>query len=105
MIQFPRITLYSEPDFDLSSHIIQVDNDCMTMMHLDVFYWSPKVLRRIKSVWQEVRPRLGKIVYCMGNVSDKKFARFVGHLDAKYLGPCLCSDGVNRDIYFHMYYH
>ncbi len=101
VVESQKITLHSEPDFDCTyTEKYTDDGYTLTFVHLDVYYWSSSVFKKLCKLWPSILAKLPDIIYTQGITPDKKFVRFISHFGWKFLGPCMCTDGINRDIYF-----
>jgi hypothetical protein len=102
-ISYPKIPFVDEVEFTFSTNLVQLEPGLlMTFVHIDIYYWSPTMWRRLQSLWLSNRHLLPPIVYASGDVSDAKWAKFVTKLGFEpILENCSCSDGANRPIYAH----
>lgn len=99
-IQYPRVEILSEPEFDVHTNLVQpTPGTLMTFVHVDVFVTSPSVIKRLLKLWPDVRSKLPPIIFCTGHVDDDKFDRFVTLFGWLPLSDTPCSDGNTRRIY------
>lgn len=102
VVTYPRVTLHSEPAFDLAVNYQQPQpGTLMTFVHLEVYQTAPSVMRSMQAMWSTVRPTLGPIVFCHGEIDDHKFHKFVTRFGWQHLSHTNCSDGKTRRIYVH----
>jgi hypothetical protein len=98
----PRVTLHTDPDFEVWVNTKQPSPGVvMTFLHNDVFRWSIGTLRRLNAVWPGIREQLPPIIFCHGHVDDEKFHKFVTHFGFQHIHHTPCSDGQTRRIYAH----
>ena len=94
--------LHSEPDFDVALREIEENGVFIPFIHLDVYYFSATVMRRLLVVWQEIQPKLPPIVFAQGTVDDHKHRRLVSKFGFIPWGSTPCTDGINRTL--HVYF-
>ena len=100
IIHYPKVLIASEPSFDLYVGYQQPrPGVLMNFVHLDVYQFTANTLRHFKSIWSEIRPTLGPIVFCIGHTDDKKFHKFCTHFGWSLISQTPCSDGNTRRIY------
>lgn len=105
MITHPRVTLLSEPAFDVWLNHQEIEPGVyMMFIHLDVYCFTPDVLKRLQHEWRKMRPTLPPMVFCHGHIDDDKFHRFVTRFGWEHIHYTPCSDGVTRRIYVHYHY-
>jgi len=71
----------------------------MPFFHLDVFYFSPEILKRMLKEWEEHRHTVPTPLFCMGEEDDEKFSRFISKFGFQYLTDCPCTDGKTRRLF------
>jgi hypothetical protein len=98
-----RVVLLDRTDYIVEYHTVEVDDGPpMTFVHLDVFFFSPSVLRDMRKTWPAVFSALNApAVFCVGDVDDAKFHRFVTRFGWRYLKPLPCTDNKTRRLYVH----
>lgn len=96
-----RIIVADEPEFTISYHVQELgEGQVMTFVHLDVYYFSASILRRIKELYERFRTFDDSVtLFCMGEEDDNKFAKFVSHLGFEYLRDIPCTDGKTRRLF------
>lgn len=102
-INYPRIVMWSEPDFDFEVSLLQIaPGKMMTFVHIYVYYWAPSTFKKLKHLWSSNRINLPPIVYAQGDLTDDKWVRFVKSLGFQpLLADVPCTDGKFRHIYVH----
>lgn len=103
VITGPKVMLYEEVEFTFSTSLVQFEpGRVMTFVHIDIFYWSPEVYRRLQHLWPSIRRLLPPIVFASGDVCDAKWAKFITRFGFEpIIEDCSCSDGNIRPIYAH----
>lgn len=102
-INYPKTVYHDEPEFTFSVSRVQLaPGQLMTFVHIDVFYWSPSILRRLHTLWPSIRACLPHVVYASGDECSPKWVKFIQRFGFELiLEDCLCSDGMHRPIYAH----
>lgn len=101
-ITTPRTVIHSEPDFDVSIHGVQIGDKVITLLHLDVYYFSPATLRHMMRLWPSIRSKLPAIIMCQGDQDGPLFEKFVTRFGWQLMGDCICTDGRNRRLFAHL---
>ncbi len=100
IIQYPRVTILSEPAFDVQINFQQPSpGTLMTFVHMEVFEPTASVIKRLLKMWPDVRSKLPPFIFCTGHVDDDKFHRFVTLFGWLPISATPCSDGKTRRIY------
>lgn len=95
-----RITVLDEPEYTASYHMVDLGEDrVMTFVHLDVYYLSKTILKRLDREWALFRQYVPVVLYCMSEVDDEKWARFISRFGFSYLCDVGCSDGRTRRLF------
>lgn len=99
-IESDRFVVLDEPEYTFSYSVRDLGEDrYMTMIHIDVYYLSPSVMRDMIAKWRIFRTIHPNIVFAQGDKDDEKFERFVKKFGFSYLGDCPCTDGQNRRLF------
>lgn len=102
LIKYPRVTILSEPAYDISIQLQQPSPDVlMTFVHVDIYAPTAGTLKSLLQQWPAVRASLPPIVFCHGHSDDPMFHRFVTRFGWKPISSTPCSDGKTRRIYAH----
>jgi hypothetical protein len=92
--------IYSDPDFDAWYTVEPVEGGgSMNFFHLYVYYWSPKTLQKMLTMWRLFREHVPQVFFAMGEVDDPKYTKFLSHFGFKYLQHVECTDGKVRRLF------
>lgn len=95
-----RVQIWSEPEYDADMHVEDLgEGRLMHFLHLDVYYFSSSILRQMLKQWRMFRSNVTGPLFCMGDVDDDKFARFIAHFSFQYLREIPCTDGQMRRLF------
>jgi hypothetical protein len=102
MIPGQRFVVWDEPEYTAEMHIEDLDGELMHFFHLDVFYFSPRILRQMVKQWIVFREHVPVVLFCMGDEDDDKWKRFISHFGFQYLRDVPCTDGKTRRIFINL---
>jgi len=75
----------------------------MTFVHLEVYHFSPSILKTMLKRWEQIRKTLPSVVFCMPNdPSDPVFDRFVARFGWKHHADIPCTDDRVRKLFIHL---
>lgn len=95
-----RVIILDRPEYTVSYHIEETnEGQQMTFVHLDVFYISPSIMREMLRLWPVIQKHMNCVTFCLGEVDDEKFDKFVSRFGWRYLRPIPCTDGRTRRLY------
>jgi hypothetical protein len=96
-----RIEVIDECDYVGSYHEeVFEDGSRMVFVHMDVYYWSPSVLKKQLTQWPIFRALMSSIpLFCMGTQDDLKFQKYISKFGFVPLKPIPCTDGQSRMLY------
>jgi hypothetical protein len=99
-IESERTIVLDPPEYTASYHTVDLgESRVMTFAHLDVYYFSPAILRDLREKWRIFRENVDCVLFCMGDTDDAKFEKFVRMFGFQYLRDAQCSDGKTRRIF------
>jgi hypothetical protein len=75
------------------------EGQTMTMIHCDVFFLSPSIIRQMMYQWKLFRKHVPQAVFAHSTDDDAKWERFVKRFGFVYLKDILCSDGKTRRLF------
>jgi len=95
-----RFQVVDEVDYVGSYHQHDLgDGQKMVMVHMDVWYFSPSVLKKMKKQWAVFRKSMRCPLFAMGETDDAKFERYVSLFGFQYLTNIPCTDGKVRRLF------
>ena len=96
----PRVILNECRDFAVELSWFELHNgDLVPFIHLDITYFSPRVLRELLALWERLRPTLPEIIFAQGTIDDNKLAKLVTKFGFQYHSDCPCDDGLTRKLF------
>lgn len=97
-----RTILVDGTEYIASYHTIDIgDGKVLTFFHLDVFYFSASVLRRMLQDWLWIRKALPEIVFTVAETPSKAWERLVRRFGFQFLQDVGCSDNRTRPMFVH----
>ena len=102
-IEYPRIIFYEDEEFSFEISLIQgAPGKLLYFAHVYIWDFKPSVLKTIRTRWTEHRPRMPRILFAQGDITDKKWTKWVLMFGFQpLLEKVPCTDGELRDIYVH----
>lgn len=102
MTDHPRVVLIDEPEYIASYHVKDLgDGKVMTFFHLDVFYFSPEVYKRMKKHWEIILKAFPIKWFCMFDDETPATRKFAQRFGWKVVSDIPCDDGRTRTLYSH----
>jgi hypothetical protein len=99
-IESARTIVLDPPEYTASYHTVDLGEGCvMTFAHLDVYYFSPAVLRDLREKWRIFRENVDCALFRMGDNDDAKFERFIRMFGFQYVSEVECTDGKTRRLF------
>jgi hypothetical protein len=91
-----------EGRYRLRRHLVYLNGEWVTFIHLDVYFNTAKTMRDMVRDWAPIRANLPPIICALPVVDDRKFERF-----AKYFGwepgkLIPCQDGPTRRLFLNI---
>jgi hypothetical protein len=100
--QSQREVLADDTDYIFSYHTAELEGlGVLTFIHLEVWYFSPSVLRRMKETWRLFREYVRGPLFTIGDVDDAKHRKFVSRFGFEPLMCVGCTDGQSRTLHIH----
>lgn len=97
-----RTILIDEPEYIASYHTTDLgDGKVMTFFHLDIFYFSAQVLKKMQKHWKLIRKAFPCVFYTMADDESEAWRKLVRKFGFRFLSTTPCSDGKERSIFVH----
>lgn len=94
---------YTTPDYEFIVNYIPIhDGNRWYNAHIEVFKWSPRVLRDMKEVWPFLRRRIDAPLFAWTENEDAKWEKFISIFGFKYLDTFIGPDGKNHKFFLHI---
>jgi hypothetical protein len=93
------------PEYSVRMHWASFDEENyeMPFVHLEVYHFSPSILKTMLKRWEQIRKTLPSVVFCMPNdPSDPVFDRFVARFGWKHHADIPCTDDRVRKLFIHL---
>jgi hypothetical protein len=71
----------------------------MTFVHLDVYYMSKEILKRLDKQWRLWRQCVPVVLYAISDDDEDVWAKFVKRFGFQYLSDIGCTDGKTRRLF------
>jgi hypothetical protein len=99
-IESERVIVLDEPEYTASYHTADLgDGRVMTFAHLEVFYYSPSILKKLKREWDLFRKYEPCVMFALSDTDDEKWVRFISMFGFQYLRDVGCTDGRTRRLF------
>ena len=87
----------------IASYHVEKDEEGreLCFFHLDVFYFSASVLKRMMAVWPDVRSQLPAIIFTAADHPSPAWHKLVQRFGFRFLIDADCTDFRSRPIYVH----
>jgi hypothetical protein len=96
----PRVVVLDEPEYTASYHITDLgEGRLMTFVHLDVYYMSKEILKRLDKQWRLWRQCVPVVLYAISDDDEDVWAKFVKRFGFQYLSDIGCTDGKTRRLF------
>lgn len=90
-------------DFDFCVDYVPLGgDDRFYLAHIDVFHWSPTVLRRMLGIWPALRAKIDAPLFVWNENEDKKWEKFIHLFGFRYFKQFIGPDGLEHRLYLHI---
>lgn len=86
VFQIPEAVIYLE---EFGGH---------TFGHCDVFKWSPRVAKVLRSAWNAITRQHGGVIYALHVPGDVKHLKWCELFGFKFFTSTNCDDGITRHV-------
>lgn len=95
---FDKYDLSDAPEYDACLHDLRDEHGTqMVVMHIDVYHFTPSVLKRMKHEFAALRACTDALLFAIEpNPDDTKWERFVRIMGFEFSSRVECTDGHSR---------
>jgi hypothetical protein len=94
---------HTTPDFEFCVDYVPLGGeDRFYLAHVDVFRWTPRVLREMHAIWPALRQRIDAPLFAWNKDEDAKWEKFITRFGFRYFKNLIGPDGKEHKFFLHI---
>lgn len=94
---------HQTPNYDLRIELVDMGTEQgFPLVHCDVFYWSPNVMRELQAVWPAFRSQFKGPVFACNPNEDHKWEKFLTKFGFRYFSNFIGPDDKEHKMFLHI---
>lgn len=97
------VVRHQTPDYDFVIDYIPIhDGNRWYQAHVDVFKWTPRVMREMQAVWPSLRRQVDAPLFAWNEHEDAKWEKFISRFGFRYFKNFIGPDGKEHKFFLHL---